>query len=124
MLLLWKKLIRLFDPCSEDSYADKREGIYFKKIVEINLYTLQLYLYMPFFLFHLDVTFRILEAKLALRIAALDRIRNEYEGDTAIAKECAKMAQRKGFRSRFNAVFGGIRVRFNHREYAASNAMI
>lgn len=84
---------------------------------------------MPFFLFHLDVTsektFRILEAKLALRIAALDRIRNEYEGDTsAIAKECAEMAQRKGFRSRFNAVFGGIRVRFSQREYTESNAMI
>ncbi|XP_024883186.1 transmembrane inner ear expressed protein isoform X1 [Temnothorax curvispinosus] len=56
---------------------------------------------------------------------ALDRIRNEYEEDApAIAKECAEMAQRKGFRSRFNAVFGGMRVRFNQREHAESNVMI
>lgn len=67
----------------------------------------------------------MLETKLALHIAALERIRNEYEGDTsAIAKECAEMAQQKGFRSRFNAVFGGMRVRFNQREHAESNAMI
>lgn len=46
---------------------------------------------------------------------ALDRIRNEFEGDeSAIAKEDAKVTQRSiGFRSRFNAVFGGARVRFS-----------
>ncbi|XP_029169039.1 transmembrane inner ear expressed protein [Nylanderia fulva] len=44
---------------------------------------------------------------------ALDRIRNEFEGDkSAIAQE--EMTQRNiGFRSRFNAVFGGARVRFS-----------
>ncbi|XP_012539827.1 transmembrane inner ear expressed protein [Monomorium pharaonis] len=60
---------------------------------------------------------------------ALDRIRNEYEGDTsAIAEECAEMAQqsaaRQGFRSRFNAVFGGTRVRFSQRGHAESNVVI
>ncbi|XP_011699338.1 PREDICTED: transmembrane inner ear expressed protein [Wasmannia auropunctata] len=53
---------------------------------------------------------------------ALDRIRSEYEGDTsAIAKECAEMAKlsaRQGFRTRFNAVFDGMRVRFSQREHA------
>ncbi|EZA54602.1 hypothetical protein DMN91_006732 [Ooceraea biroi] len=58
---------------------------------------------------------------------ALDRIRNEFDGDPAIAKECAEMAQRnaqRGFRSRFNAVFGGTRVRFSSREQAEFSAMI
>ncbi|KAG5312788.1 TMIE protein, partial [Acromyrmex insinuator] len=51
---------------------------------------------------------------------ALDRIRNEHEKDTsAIAKECTEMERsaHQGFRSRFNAVFGGMRVRFNQREH-------
>ncbi|XP_029673120.1 transmembrane inner ear expressed protein [Formica exsecta] len=59
---------------------------------------------------------------------ALDRIQNEFEGDeSAIAKECAEMAQRNiqhGFRSRFNAVFGGARVRFSQREHTELNATI
>ncbi|XP_020287295.1 transmembrane inner ear expressed protein [Pseudomyrmex gracilis] len=59
---------------------------------------------------------------------ALDRIRSEYEGDTsAIAKECAGLAQRsvhQGFRSRFNAVFGKTRVRFSPREHAEASAII
>ncbi|KAL0105029.1 hypothetical protein PUN28_016567 [Cardiocondyla obscurior] len=47
---------------------------------------------------------------------ALDRIRNEREEDTsAIPKECAEVAHRKGFRTRFNAVLGGMRVRFNQQ---------
>ncbi|XP_011635990.1 uncharacterized protein LOC105426452 [Pogonomyrmex barbatus] len=57
---------------------------------------------------------------------ALDRIRSEYEGDmSAIANECAEMVQRsarQGFRSRFNAVFGGTRVRFS--QHTGSNAVI
>ncbi|KAG5334865.1 TMIE protein, partial [Acromyrmex charruanus] len=58
---------------------------------------------------------------------ALDRIRNEYERNTsAIAKECTKMERsaQQGFRSRFNAVFGGMRVRFNQREHTELDATI
>ncbi|KYN05164.1 Transmembrane inner ear expressed protein, partial [Cyphomyrmex costatus] len=57
---------------------------------------------------------------------ALDRIRNEYEDTSAIAKECTEMERsaQQGFRSRFNAVFGGMRVRFNQREHTELNAMI
>lgn len=65
---------------------------------------------------------------IAFHITALDRIQNEFEGDeSAIAKECAEMAQRNiqhGFRSRFNAVFGGARVRFSQREHTELNATI
>lgn len=61
------------------------------------------------------------KTKLAFHFAALDRIRSDFEGhESAIAKECAEMTQRNiqhGFRSRFNAVFGGARVRFNQREH-------
>ncbi|KAG5339691.1 TMIE protein, partial [Acromyrmex heyeri] len=58
---------------------------------------------------------------------ALDRIRNEYERNTsAIAKECTEMERsaQQGFRSRFNAVFGGMRVRFNQREHTELDATI
>lgn len=62
--------------------------------------------------------------------AALDRIRGEFEGEdtSAIAKECVELARRnaarQGFRSRFNAVFGGTRVRFGPREHAEFTATI
>lgn len=58
---------------------------------------------------------------------ALERIRSDFEGhESAITKECAEMTQRNihGFRSRFNAVFGGARVRFNQPEHAKLNATI
>ncbi|XP_011877836.1 PREDICTED: uncharacterized protein LOC105567518 [Vollenhovia emeryi] len=56
---------------------------------------------------------------------ALDRIRNEYKGDTsALAKECAEMAQRRGFQSRFNALLGGMRVRISQHEHVESNITI
>lgn len=68
------------------------------------------------------------KAKFSFYIAALERIRSDFEGhESAITKECAEMAQRNiqhGFRSRFNAVFGGARVRFNQREHAKLNATI
>ncbi|XP_072763708.1 uncharacterized protein [Anoplolepis gracilipes] len=54
---------------------------------------------------------------------ALDRIRNEFKGDeSAIARECAEIQH--GFRSRFNAVFGGARVRFSQRKRTELNATI
>ncbi|GAB1869684.1 Transmembrane inner ear expressed protein [Camponotus japonicus] len=58
---------------------------------------------------------------------ALERIRSDFEDhESAITKECVEMAQQNihGFRSRFNAVFGGARVRFNQREHAKLNATI
>ncbi|XP_012060390.1 PREDICTED: uncharacterized protein LOC105623613 [Atta cephalotes] len=56
---------------------------------------------------------------------ALDRIRNEYEKNTS-AKECTEMERsaQQSFRSRFNAVFSGMRVRFNQREHTELNATI
>jgi len=67
------------------------------------------------------------KAKFSFHIAALERIRSDFEGhESAITKECVEMAQQNihGFRSRFNAVFGGARVRFNQREHAKLNATI
>ncbi|EFN61770.1 hypothetical protein EAG_06946 [Camponotus floridanus] len=56
---------------------------------------------------------------------ALERIRSDFEGhESVITKECVEMTQRNthGFRSRFNAVFGGARVRFNQPEHTKLNA--
>ncbi|XP_032688117.1 uncharacterized protein LOC116852160 [Odontomachus brunneus] len=61
---------------------------------------------------------------------ALDRIRNEPEENASapVAKECADVSQRNAqrcFRSRFSAVFDGMRVRFGQREHTgASSVMI
>lgn len=63
------------------------------------------------------------------QITALDRVRNEFEGDTsAITKEYnINMSQQNAnqrFRSRFNAVFTGIRIRFNQRDQGELSVMM
>ncbi|EFN89507.1 hypothetical protein EAI_01739 [Harpegnathos saltator] len=60
---------------------------------------------------------------------ALDRIQNEFEGNASapVAKERADMSQRSAqrcFRSRFSAVFDGIRVRFGQREHAGESSVM